>query len=171
MKDLAAGEWACSATCEGWTCMVLARCAPRCAAHFETEEINCYAIPARPTLTFTEWIALHGSHILYAGIYAPQLWLWRRYFGSSLLLLSFEHLTGDNPAESLVRLATHAGIRPFPPSLLTSLGRGNENTGATSADMKHVSCDLQRSLQSYYEPVSDGTRTDWWIPGRDVGIL
>ena len=61
-------------------------------------------------LTFAQWVTLHGHEQLAAGVYAPQVAMWRRYFGGRLLLLGFDELTTRDPEGTLQRVAAHAHV-------------------------------------------------------------
>lgn len=120
-------EFQCTVDCEGWSCSVLTRCAKRCAPNVmhEFSKIECHTRPLRPTLPFWQWVALIGPETLPSSVYAPQVLLWRQYFGSNMLLLTFDEMLAK-PNVSLRAIAAHAGLRPFPEELIRPL------------DMKHV---------------------------------
>ena len=104
--------------------------------------------------------------------------MWREYFGSRLLLLSFDDLTSRDPERTLQRVASHAGIGPFPEGKLR-LRTMNTRTfkqmeGMTQAQKREIEdgvifggadapasaaarceglpCDVQRRVVDYYEP-------------------
>ena len=108
---VSAGDTQCTAGCKGWACQALSRCAPICSPDVFTGVEACRAHRLESVhLSFSDWIALHGARSLPAGIYAPQLWLWRQYFGQDLLLLSFDTLISQQEAQSAI-------TEPAPPTL------------------------------------------------------
>jgi hypothetical protein len=155
-------ENVCTSSCEGYTCSVMAHCAPRCAALFDSPpsaNYSCFAAKdlniLNNRISYLDWLNLHGSYILPTSVYAPQVWLWRRYFGANLLLLTYEEVL-SNTAASLEKVASHAALAPFPRDRLGSLEHKNDKQrvtqrviGTTTADQD---CKLKSRLIRYFEP-------------------
>lgn len=151
-----------------------------CAHQVDSHQVVCFHRRGRAErfLSFAQWVVLHGHEQLPAGVYAPQVAMWRAYFGSRLLLLSFDDLTSRDPERTLQRVASHAGIGPFPEGKLR-LRTMNTRTfkqmeGMTQAQKREIEdgvifggadapasaaarceglpCDVQRRVVDYYEP-------------------
>ena len=176
-------EFQCTIDCEGWSCSVLKRCAKRCAPNIMDAhgKVECHILPPRPTLPFWLWVALIGPETLPSSVYAPQVLLWRQYFGSGLLLLTFDEMLAQ-PEASLRAVAAHAGLRPFPEAQIRPLDTkhafkfqakraaaaaaraaaevaaggghhaGNGSAASTPASGLEIQCSMQRQLLSYFEP-------------------
>ena len=82
-------------------------------------------------------------------MYAPQVFLWRQYFGSALLLMPFDQLISE-PEASLQAIAAHAGLPAFSLEMLRPLPLNSQSPDGEAGDK--VECDLQQQLLRYYAP-------------------
>lgn len=171
--------------CSGWGCTVFESCAAACAVDIlhggqhvcrapkdERGSANATTAANSAIVPFGRWLTLHGPAVLPASVYAPQVAMWRQYFGARLLLLAHHELI-EMPEVALARVAKHVGASlpprvdenedvdamrlPGDASDGDAMGEddgddGEERMNAEEEAAMLMPCKLQNELGRYFAP-------------------